>query len=128
MLNASGQNLEGGLRKRGNRLLPESILPTVGRRNQSLQSQNLLASSDAAVSLALVAEPVSLLSESHLCLIARYCLVEGHSQGVQVGFLGEGEPASHVGVDCDGLGEQFWPSALRLNPSLAGLVRAPDAG
>lgn len=99
-----------------------------GRRNQSLHSQNLLASSDAAVSIALVAEPVSLLSESHLRLIARYCLVEGHSLGVEVGFLGEGEPASHVRVDCDSLGEQVWPSALRLYPSLAGLVRAPDAG
>ena len=43
--------------------------------------------SDATVTLALVAEPVSLVARSQVCLIQHDRLGEGHPQGMQVGLL-----------------------------------------
>ena len=47
---------------------------------------------------------------------------------MQIGLFGEGQPAAHVGVDLHRLGEQLRPPALRLDPPVAGLEGAGDAG
>ena len=72
--------------------------------------------SDAAVAFPLVAEPVSLVARSQVCLIQHDLPGEGHPQGVEVWLFGEGQPASHVGVDLNRLGEQLRPPALGLHP------------
>ena len=74
--------------------------------------------------LALVAVAILTEAVSQPRFIKGDGLTKGQPQGMEVGFLGEGELASKVVVYLHRLGEQLRPPALRLDPFLARLVGA----
>ena len=80
------------------------------------------------MTLALVPKPVSLSVVSQAHLIESDGLGQGPPQHVQVRRLIQGQPVAQPGVDLHRLGEQLRPPAPRLDPSVAGLEGAGDAG